>query len=102
MNIFLTPAELNRECVKVFKEIIAAMRCENCGNSKLDISGTSTADMSSAWQDADGTWYKGPSEVSKQFFCSHCKWAAHEVWTRGKLTSRVTIAGSHVENDAKA
>ena len=80
----------------------SAMACENCGNTKLDIRATRTADMSSAWQDDDGTWYKGPSEESKQIFCSHCKWTAHETRTRGKLTSRTTVAGDQVENDAKA
>lgn len=60
-------------------------RCPNCGCPYTSGSAYVTADMPRAWQDADGTWYKGPARRDSTEICDGCGRAVSRHWEHGKL-----------------
>jgi hypothetical protein len=63
------------------------MLCPKCGCPFARVDGWCTADAYQAWQDTDGTWYKGPAKETTVSTGDGCGRKETKIKARGKLVS---------------
>ena len=67
--------------------------CPDCGCPFFSGSGYRTADVPRAWQDEDGTWYKGPAKEEWTQTCDGCGYTRTYLKEHGKLVKTTCQSG---------